>query len=137
MVGGSIALELVRRNLRVIVFDRQELMHEASWAAAGMLSPAPDCPAAIPLVPLARASLALYPGFIDAIEESSEISTGYRTGGTMEVLCHGDAERVNSTLVARHTGHCPAFVARPLEGTQGMGPALGRDTLTASFFPHE
>src|SRR5258706_5834120 len=104
MVGGSIAWELAGRNLRVIVFDRQELMHEASWAAAGMLSPAPDSPAAIPLVPLARASLAFYPGFIDAIEESSEISTGYRTGGTLEALCHSDAESELSNVAALQ--HC-------------------------------
>ena len=51
-------------------------MREASWAAAGMLSPAPDCPAAIPLVPLGRASLALYPKFIAAVEEASGLRTG-------------------------------------------------------------
>jgi len=137
IIGGSIALELARRNLRVIVFDRQELMHEASWAAAGMLSPAPDCPAAIPLVPLARASLALYPGFIDAIEESSEISTGYRTGGTLEVLCHGDAERELSTLVALHHGLGLACEPLPLEEAQEMEPALGRDARAAAFLPDE
>jgi len=137
IIGGSIAFELARRNLRVIVFDRQELMHEASWAAAGMLSPAPDCPAAIPLVPLARASLALYPGFIDAIEESSEISTGYRTGGTLEVLCHGDAERELSTLVALHHGLGLACEPLPLEEAQEMEPALGRDARAAAFLPDE
>ncbi len=137
IIGGSIAFELARRNLRVIVLDRQELMHEASWAAAGMLSPAPDCPAAIPLVPLARASLALYPGFIDAIEESSEISTGYRTGGTLEVLCHGDAERELSTLVALHHGLGLACEPLPLEEAQEMEPALGRDARAAAFLPDE
>jgi glycine oxidase len=137
IIGGSIALELARRNLRVIVFDRQELMHEASWAAAGMLSPAPDCPAAIPLVPLARASLALYPGFIDAIEESSEISTGYRTGGALEVFCHGDAERELSTLVALHHGLGLACEPLPLEEAQEMEPALGRDARAAAFLPDE
>jgi len=137
IIGGSIAFELARRNLRVIVFDRQELMHEASWAAAGMLSPAPDCPAAIPLVPLARASLALYPGFIDAIEQSSEISTGYRTGGTLEVLCHGDAERELSTLVALHHGLGLACEPLPLEEAQEMEPALGRDARAAAFLPDE
>jgi glycine oxidase len=137
IIGGSIAFELARRNLRVIVLDRQELMHEASWAAAGMLSPAPDCPAAIPLVPLARASLALYPGFIDAIEESSEISTDYRTGGTLEVLCHGDAERELSTLVALHHGLGLACEPLPLEEAQEMEPALGRDARAAAFLPDE
>src|ERR1700678_3156113 len=90
IIGGSIAFALSQANLRVAVLDRQELMHEASWAAAGMLSPAPDCVAAIPLVPLGRASLALYPRFVAAIEEFSSTPAGYRADGTLEVLCHGD-----------------------------------------------
>jgi glycine oxidase len=137
IIGGSIAFELAQRNLRVIVLDRQELMHEASWAAAGMLSPAPHCPADIPLVPLGRASLALYPGFIDAIEESSEISTGYRTGGALEVLCHGDAERELSTIVALHHGLGLACEPVPLEEAQEMEPALGREARAAAFLPDE
>jgi glycine oxidase len=119
------------------VLDRQELMHEASWAAAGMLSPAPDCPAAIPLVPLARASLGLYPGFIDAVEESSEINTGYRTGGALDILFHGDAERELSTLVALHHGLGLACEPLPLEEAQEMEPALGRDARAAAFLPDE
>jgi glycine oxidase len=137
IIGGSIAFELARRNLRVIVLDRQELMHEASWAAAGMLSPAPDSPAAIPLVPLARASLALYSGFIDAIEDRSAINTGYQTGGALEVLCHGDAERELSTLVALHRGLGLACDPLRLEEAQEMEPALGREARAAAFLPDE
>src|SRR5580692_8824741 len=90
IIGCSIAFELARRKLRVALLDRQELMREASWAAAGMLSPAPDCPAAIPLVPLGRASLREYPHFIADIEEATGLRAGYRTEGTLEVLFHGD-----------------------------------------------
>ena len=137
IIGGSIAFELVRRNLRVMVLDRRELMHEASWAAAGMLSPAPDSPAAIRLVPLGRASLALYPGLIDAIEESSKINTGYEPCGTLEVLCHGDAERELSTLVALHHGLGLACEPLRLEEAQEMEPALGRQARAAAFLPDE
>lgn len=137
IIGGSIAFELAQRNLRVILLDRQAMMQEASWAGAGMLSPAPHCPSDIPLVPLGRASVALYPGFIDAIEESSEISTGYRTGGALEVLCHGDAERELSTLVALHHGLGLACEPLPLEEAQEMEPALGREARAAAFLPDE
>jgi glycine oxidase len=102
IIGGSIAFELSRRNIRVAVLDRQELMHEASWAAAGMLSPAPDSPGAIPLVPLGRASLALYPGFVAAVEDDSGLRAHYRAGGALEILLRGDAVRELSTLVALH-----------------------------------
>ena len=137
IIGGSIAFDLARRNLRVAVLDRQELMHEASWAAAGMLSPAPDCPAAIPLVPFGRASLALYPKFIDAVEEASGIRTGYRAGGAIEVICHGDAERELSTLVALHHGLGLACEPLPLDEAKKMEPALGRDARVAAFLPDE
>jgi glycine oxidase len=137
IIGGSIAFDLARRNLRVGVFDRQELMHEASWAAAGMLSPAPDCPAAIPLVPLGRASLALYPKFIKEVEEGSGARTGFRTGGAVEVIFHGDAERELSTLVALHHGLGLACEPLPLDEARSMEPALGRDARAAAFLPDE
>ena len=137
IIGGSIAFELTVRNLRVAVLDRQELMHEASWAAAGMLSPAPDCPAAIPLVPLGRASLALYPKFVDAVEDASGLHTGFRTGGAVEVICHGDAGRELSTLVALHHGLGLACEPLPLDEARKMEPALGRDARAAAFLPDE
>jgi len=137
IIGCSIAFELSSRNLRVAVLDRQELMQEASWAVGGMLSPAPDCPAAIPLVPLGRASLALYPQFVSAIEEHSWIRSGYRTGGTVEVLCHGDAERELSTLVALHRGLGLACEPFPLDEALEFEPSLGREVRAAAFLPEE
>jgi glycine oxidase len=137
IIGGSISLDLARRNLRVAVLDRQELMHEASWAAAGMLSPAPDCPAAIPLVPLGRASLALYPNFVDAVEDASGMRTGYRTGGAIEAIYRGDAGRELSTLVALHHGLGLACEPLPLDEACEMEPALGRDARAAAFLPDE
>jgi glycine oxidase len=137
IIGGSIAFDLGRRGLRVVVLDRQELMHEASWAAAGMLSPAPDCPSAIPLVPLARASLALYPGFVDAVEDASAIRTGFRTGGAIEAICQGDEERELSTLVALHHGLGLACEPLPLDEALKLEPALGREARLAAFLPDE
>src|SRR5271169_6626539 len=137
IIGGSIAFDLAQRRLRVAVLDRQEFMREASWAAAGMLSPAPDCPAAIPLVPLARASLALYPKFADAVEDASGLRAGFRAGGAVEVICHGDAERELSTLVALHHGLGLACEPLPLEEARSMEPALGRDARAAAFLPDE
>ena len=137
IIGGSIAFELAQRNLHVAVLDRQELMREASWAAAGMLSPAPDCPAAIPIVPLGRASLALYPKFIDAVEDASGQRTGYRTGGAVEVIFRGEAERELSTLVALHHGLGLACEALPLEEARNMEPLLGRDARAAALLPDE
>jgi glycine oxidase len=137
IIGGSIAFELARRNLKVALFDRAEGSREASWAAAGMLAPGPHSPETIPLVPLGRASLAMYPEFIRAVEEAAGMSTGYRTDGTLEVLFHGDAERELSTLVALHRGLGLACEPLPVEEAQLMEPALGRDARAAALLPDE
>jgi len=60
VIGGAIALELARAGLRVAVFDRQQPGQEASWASAGILSPAPENPGMVTMVPLERpASLSI------------------------------------------------------------------------------
>jgi glycine oxidase len=137
IIGGSIALELAQRGLRVAVLDRQEMMREASWAAAGMLSAAPDCLAAIPLVPLARASLSLYPKFIEAVEEASGLGAGFRADGAIEAILHGDAARELSTLVALHHGLGLACEPLPLDEARIMEPALSRDARAAVVLPAE
>ena len=137
IIGGSIGFDLARRNLRVAVLDRQALMQEASWAAAGMLSPAPDSIAAIPLVPLGHASLAMYPNFIGAVEDASGARTGYRTGGAIEIICHGDAERELISLVALHHGLGLACEPLPLGEARNLEPSLGSNARAAAFLPDE
>src|SRR5450755_3061042 len=102
LIGASIAFELAQAGLRVAVFDRQQPGGEASWAAAGILSPAPENAGMISMVPLGRASMALYPEFVAAIEELSGISVGYRPKGTVEAFFSGDAQAKLSTVVALH-----------------------------------
>src|ERR1700720_2637542 len=92
IIGSSIAFRLARQKLRVLIIDRHSPGEEASWAAAGMLSPAPDTADAIPLVPLARASLKIYPEFVAAVEEISGVSAGFRPHGAIEAMFEVDAE---------------------------------------------
>src|ERR1700758_2375142 len=86
IVGATIAFELSRAGLRVAIFDRQNPGEGASWAAAGILSPAPENAAMVSTVPLGRASLALYPEFVANIEELSGVAVGFRPKGTVEAL---------------------------------------------------
>src|ERR1700694_1047472 len=104
VIGGAIALELARAGLRVAVFDRQQPGQEASWASAGILSPAPENPGMVAMVPLGKASLALYPEFVGWVEEISGKSTGFRPKGTLEALFSNDAKAELSTIIALHHG---------------------------------
>src|SRR5260221_11764380 len=86
LVGGAIAFELASAGLRVGLFDKQEPGKEASWASAGILSPAPESPAMIALVPLGKASMDLYPAFVASAEEIAGLGVGYRAKGTVQGL---------------------------------------------------
>jgi glycine oxidase len=86
LIGSAVAFELSREKLHILLLDREDPAREASWAAAGMLSPAPDSKESLPLVPLGKASLALYPEFISRVEEASGLRGGYRQDGALEVF---------------------------------------------------
>lgn len=137
LIGASIAFELAQAGLRVGLFDSQQPGAESSWAAAGILSPAPENAGMVSTVPLGRASLAMYPEFISAIEEISEIAVGYRPKGTVEAFFSGDAQAKLSTVIALH--HGLGLKAEPLsaDDARELEPALSEDLEAAVLRPEE
>ena len=137
LIGGSIALELARSGLRVGLFDLQEPGKEASWASAGILSPAPESPAMIALVPLGKASMALYPEFVAMVEELSGQKVGYRAKGTLEVLTSRHAREELSTIIALH--HGLGLPAEPISAADAreLEPSLREDVEAAVLRPAE
>jgi glycine oxidase len=137
IIGGAIALRLAQTKVRVALVDRQKPGCEASWAAAGMLSPVPDSPSAIPLVPLMRASLASYPQFVSDVEELSGRSAGLRRDGAIEVLFSTNAERELSTLIALHHGLGLPTEPLPVDEARKLEPAIGREARAAAWMEYE
>jgi glycine oxidase len=137
VIGGAIALELARAGLRVAVFEKQQPGQEASWASAGILSPAPENPGMVALVPLGKASLALYPEYVAQVEEISGESTGFRPKGTIEALFSADMKAELSTIIALH--HGLGLKAEPLraEDARELEPALSEEVEAAVLRPEE
>jgi glycine oxidase len=137
IIGGSIAFELARARLRVLLLDRQETGHEASWAAAGLLSASPESPAAIPLVPLARRSLEMYDAFVSAVESASGKAVSYRREGGLHFFFREDAERELNTFVALNRG--VGVLAEPVSVNEArkMEPALSPSARAAAWLPEE
>jgi glycine oxidase len=137
VIGGAIALELARAGLRVAVFDRQQPGQEASWASAGILSPAPENPEMVVMVPLGKASLGLYPEFVAQVEEISGKNTGFRAKGTLEALFSHDTKAELSTIIALH--HGLGLKAEPLraEDARELEPALSEEVEAAVLRPEE
>ena len=82
IIGLSLALELRKSGLSVLVVDRSEPGREASSAAAGMLACCdPHLPR--PLYRLATESFRLYPEFVHEIEDESGMRVDLRGPGTI------------------------------------------------------
>jgi glycine oxidase len=108
IIGLSSALELARNGFRVRVIEKGRAMAEASWAAAGMLSPNdPDHPAE--LVHLAALSIRLYPEYLSVIERLSGRPVPVRTQATLVTSRMGSEFHPHETMV------CPSLSAQEAE----------------------
>ncbi len=137
LIGAAIAFECARAGLQVALFDRQKPGQESSWAAAGILSPAPENAAMVSTVPLGRASLALYPEFVAAVEDLSGENVGYRPAGALESFFSHDAKVRLSTVVALHRGLGLRAEALSAQEARELEPALSPELEAAVLRPDE
>jgi glycine oxidase len=137
LIGASIAFELAQAGLHVGVFDAHEPGREASWASAGIISPAPEGPGMIPLVALSKASAAMYPTFIKAVEEASGQKVEYRPDGGMEVFWEGDVREKISTLLAVYHGLGLRAEALTGERAKELEPGLMEEVQGGVLRPDE
>jgi glycine oxidase len=137
IIGGAIAFELAQHKLRVLVIDRRSPGQEASWAAAGMLSPAPDSADATALVPLARASMNIYPDFVAAVEAASGMSAGFRPYGAIETLFDADAENKLSAMITQHHSLGLDIEILHIEDAAVLEPHINRELRAAALLRHE
>ena len=85
IIGLSLAIELRKRGLRVLIVEKGEPGREASWAAGGMLA---DCGLEVPpaLRELATASARMYPEFVHELEDESRVKIDLRDQGTLVIV---------------------------------------------------
>ena len=137
VIGSSIAFELAGEKLRVALFDRQQPGQEASWAAAGMLSPGPDASDAEALVPLSRESFKLYPEFISSIESASGRSTSFARQGTLHAFFGPHAEAESEKMAAAYQGTGVPIELISVADARRLEASLGTSARMAAWLPEE
>ena len=137
VIGASIAFELAAEKLDVLLIDSQQPGREASWAAAGMLSPGPDSPDALPLVPFAKESMRLYPEFIAAVEELSGKTTTFARKGVFEVFTAPNGESERDKMVAQYETLGLSIEPVATDVARKAEPALGPAVRAAAWLPEE
>ena len=83
VIGLSLAVELRRTGLSVMVLEKHQPGREASWAAGGMLA---DREAGPSLAGLARASAEMYAEFVQRLQDESGVEIDLREQGTIRFL---------------------------------------------------
>ena len=128
IIGLSLAIELNKRSLRVLIVDKGEPGREASSAAGGMLA---DFPLEMPLAlrDLATASARMYPEFVHELEDESRMKIDLRDQGT---LLFAYPEKLESVVSAPHPpledSLVPVSFLSP-QSLQELEPALFSEKL--------
>jgi glycine oxidase len=131
IIGLSLAIELNKQGLRVLVVEKGEPGREASWAAGGMLA---DFAAETPpeLRELAAASARMYPEFVRELEDESGLKIDLRSVGTLLFLDSHMTSLQAGDLQGSYSSALPASVLAA--SLQELEPALRLPDGTAARF---
>lgn len=100
IIGLSLARELHKKQLRVLVLDRGQPGHEASHAAAGMLADSGEIPSAMRR--FATSSANLYPEFVREIQDESDTNIDLRAHGTIIFFDTDDTAECDGEILSHY-----------------------------------
>jgi glycine oxidase len=130
VIGLSTAWFLAEAGVQVAIVDKGDFGQQASWAGAGILSPANPAYAHTAYKQLHARSAALYPGLSQTLLEQTGIDNGYRVCGGLELFLH--AEDVSSD---EWRGEGVAFDEWDSDKLHRQYPYLAPSLARASFLP--
>jgi glycine oxidase len=97
IIGLSLAIELRKKGLRVLIVERGEPGREASYAAAGMLAASGDEFPRL-LKAMAQESARMYPEFVHELQDESGLRVDLRHQGTILISCKGSFPEASELL---------------------------------------
>ena len=100
IIGCSIAYYLAKENMKVALFEGNQIGSKSTGAAAGMLGAHSECDEDFDVFfPFARSSQYAYSQLIGELKQMSGIDIGYRKGGILKLAYNeADKNRLQSML---------------------------------------
>ena len=131
VIGLSVAWELARQGVSVLVVDQSRTGQEASWAGAGMLPPGNPEHATPGESSLRALSCSVWPDWTNRLREVTGIDNGYCNSGGLQLSLTGD---VRDGL--RFWGE-EGVATRGVSGREllTLEPRLGSEFQSACFLP--
>ena len=136
VIGLSIARELHRSGVRdITVVDKGTCGREASWAAAGMLSPQAETDEIGPFFDLCSRSRDMYPAFAGELADETGVDVELDRTGTLCVAFTSDEETALRTrsdwqrragLMVEHLSAAELREIEPALSTRALSAEIGR-----------
>jgi glycine oxidase len=137
IIGTALAYELAARRARVLLLERGRVGHEASAAAAGMLTPQAEADAPSPFLDFALANRAAYGDWVREVSADAQMPIPYRPG---PVLVLAEDATAAAELAAKATWQTAlGLEAALLSATEARRrePILSPDLAGAMLLPAE
>ena len=135
IIGTSIAWRMAQAGCRVTILDAGPVGGEASWAGAGMLAPGGEIEHRSAWADFGLESLALYPRFVDELQQESGCAVDFQQRGSVELAFTSDKrDRLDARAAAQAR---LGIVSENLDATglRELVPLIERDVAGARFFP--
>jgi len=102
IIGLGIGWQLAKAGYNVSIHERGEAGREASWAAAGMLSPLAEINFdERNLLQIGLTSYQIYPEWVRELESDSGMSVEFRTEGTLIIALHQISFVQNASMLLK------------------------------------
>lgn len=138
IIGASTAMRLVQRGFRVTIFERGTWGGEASWAAAGMLSPGGEIDLESPVAALATESRRLYPRYIQDLREESGCEIDFQENGALDVAYSEGEWKALTARAERQRGLGIESKPMPADKVKAFWPFLRVEDLAGGiFYPND
>jgi len=138
VIGLSIARELHKRGVRrITLVEKGRCGEEASWAAAGMLSPQIETDEGGEFFDLCCVSRDLYPTFAAELLAETGVDINLdRTGTLYLAFNNGEADLARTRFEWQRQAHLPVEHLLPGD-VRSLEPALSHDIHEALYFPND
>ena len=136
VIGGSIAYQLVKRGMKVVLLEKGRVVAQASSAAAGMLAAQAEFEEETgTLFQLAVQSRGLFPQISSELREISGIDIGLVQQGMLKVaLTEGEVEQLQNIIrIQQAAGQTAEWLTA--NQVKGKEPNLSDHVLGAMYIP--